>query len=249
MLDLFCQPSPDGDKHNKHGLPSLSTLNKECDNKWNATKHMFEEGILVKPDNCPKCNYKVGFKKDPWMTQVKHNKGLTDEGPSEEKACFTYRCKNRKCSWQKSVHDGTFFHNAKKPVHEILVVLLLWLAGSPLTVVTQLTNWSHTAAFVCARLFRIMVSTFVVDFIENHPWEENITYENGMIGGPGIEVQIDESAFGRRKYTTNHVPRSNNSMKKARPRDRQSCVKMQHAELHQYKPSRSAATHHLLLAL
>ena len=56
------------------------------------------EEIVKKPDYCPKCGSVVLFKKDPYVAQVKCSKGMSDKGPSDDRACFVVRCNVQKCS-------------------------------------------------------------------------------------------------------------------------------------------------------
>ena len=122
-------------KHNnraeaKNGLPPLPTIARELASKWTATEYLYHKGILRKPCMCPKCGRpSVSFKKDPFMADILHLGGDCDKGPSDFKACFIYRCKDRECNWQQSIYSGSFFAKLKKPINEVLMCLYFWLAG------------------------------------------------------------------------------------------------------------------------
>ena len=147
---------------------------------------------------------KVGFKKDPWLTECKFEKGIVEKNASAEKGCFIYRCKDRKCNWQQSVFKGSFFSNGKKNPNEVLLAILLWLGGANMPTLKQLTGWSEKTVLEYCHNFRKLVAANIKDFLQWDLGEDIITYDKVQIGGPGIEVQIDESAFGKRKYNIGH---------------------------------------------
>ena len=204
MLEMFEKNESTGMAFNAHGLPSISTMSNVLKTKWSAVEYCFEEGILTMPKVCPKCGGLIGFKKNPYVTNVKYEKNMCNKPASLEKACFTYRCHDRKCNYQASIFKDSFFNNSKKPVNEILMFMLFWLAGCSMKVLTMFTGWSEKCALMYCAEFRKLVSFFMADFIYNIEWDDCVTYDECLIGGPGIEVQIDESAFGRRKYGRGH---------------------------------------------
>ena len=105
VLDCF----DNGKANAKLGLLPYDQLRSVCADKWSATKFLFVEGILEKPDACSKCGAGVSFKKDPYVTEAKYVKNLVKKSPSDEKACFIYWCKNRDCSASGSIFKNTFF--------------------------------------------------------------------------------------------------------------------------------------------
>ena len=189
---------------NSEGLPTLPNLSRVVCNKWESTKYLIQVGVLERPDCCKKCGKSVAFKKDPYMTDVLHKKGALKKGPSEYKECFIYRCKDRDCNWQVSVFNESFFGHGKKSPGEVLIVFYLWLAGATPKAIRAVSGWSEKATLEYFLKFRRLVSANMTDFIENVTSEEYFTYDEGQVGGPGIEVQIDESAFGKRKYHRGH---------------------------------------------
>ena len=200
VLDCF----DNGKANAKMGLLPYDELRSVCRDKWSATKFLFVEGILEKPDLCSKCGSGVSFKKDPFVLEAKYEKNLVTKPPSEEKACFIYRCKNRNCSASVSLFKNTFFENGKKPPQQILMFLHLWLTGANVPTLKSLTGWSEPCVLQYCSLMRKMVSSLIINWLQCEVNPEIYTYENA-IGGPGVEVQIDESAFGKRKYGRGHA--------------------------------------------
>ena len=124
------------------GLPAMMWLCQQIPNKWEGTQYLMMEGIIKKPEQCPNCGSGIGYKKCPCTQEALYKKGSATKGASEYKACFTYRCKNRKCSLQQSIYAGTFFANGKKPVNEVIMCFYLWLKGTPIGTVTTLLERS-----------------------------------------------------------------------------------------------------------
>ena len=173
-------------------------------NKWECTRYLFAQAVLEFPTLCPNCGSGVGYKKDPYTQEVLFKKGVAEKGASDYKTCFTYRCKNRKCSLQKSIFNGTFFENGKKPAHEVLMCLHLWLEEKHHKSAMDLLDWSERAVLDYYAKFRLLVSRDITNFVLQDINPEYFTCDKVQIGGPGIEVQIDESAFGKRKHNRGH---------------------------------------------
>ena len=186
------------------GLPAMMWLCQQIPNKWEGTQYLMMEGIIKKPEQCPNCGSGIGYKKCPYTQEALYKKGSATKGASEYKACFTYRCKNRKCSLQQSIYAGTFFANGKKPVNEVIMCFYLWLKGTPIRSVQLLLSWSEACVLDYFRKFRVCVSQDITNYIENEADTEDFVFDSVQIGGPGIEVQIDESAFGKNKYGRGH---------------------------------------------
>ena len=196
-----CSSDASFDEKGLHSLPYMLTM---TGSKWDSTKYLYQQNVLQVPSKCPSCGAGVGYKKDPYLADFTFKRGNCDKGPSDFKACFTYRCKNRACSLQQSIFADTFFENQKKPVNEILMCLFLWLSVSPPAMTQTLLGWGEKTVLHYFRLFRIMVSHYMMEFVAQDISEDIFTYDKVQIGGPGIEVQIDESAFGKRKYGLGH---------------------------------------------
>ena len=201
MLEMFDKETQTG--YNDEGLYSMSQLSQLLSTKWAATKYLMAEGVIECPKRCIKCGYKMGWKKDPYETEVKFSKNLICKPVSAHKDCFTFRCKNRKCSYTFSAFTGSFFANKKKPANEILMCLHLWLAKANMPILKALTGWDEKTVLLYCQDFRRMVTRFITDFIDMDVPEELFTYEQ-MVGGPNQLVQLDESAFGKRKYGKGH---------------------------------------------
>ena len=97
------------------------------------------------------------------------------------------RCPWKSCRREVTLRSGTYFEASPLPIEKILRILHLWSSKTPvgkMMVEAEISNktaidWYNFARDVCAQYF--------ID----HP---------AVIGGPGVEVEIDESKFGRRKY-------------------------------------------------
>ena len=155
------------------------------------------------PDVCAKCGSGIGFKRDPYLTQAKFEQGSDTKDVDSFKHCFTYRCKNRKCSLEHSIFKDTFFEHKKKPVNQVLMALHLWLGEANMPSMKLLTGWDEKTVLLYCGEFRKMVSHYIDLFIMQDCHSDTICYR-GQIGGPGVEVQLDESAFGKRKYGLGH---------------------------------------------
>lgn len=102
-----------------------------------------------------------------------------------------FQCGKRTCRKAISIRAGSFFSKSKLPCSQILFLGYLWLSKSPVSSIISISGKdSHT---VCSfqKYFRQLVS-------------DSIEVEDVVIGGEGVEVEIDESKLGKRKYNRGH---------------------------------------------
>jgi transposase-like protein len=101
--------------------------------------------------------------------------------------CETNQCKDR----QVSIRAGTFFHRSNLSVRNILRLGHLWLSGVSHRSAVGLTGHSSGTVTNFYGYFRQLVT-------------QSLTEEDQVIGGPGIEVELDETKLGKRKYNRGH---------------------------------------------
>lgn len=103
-----------------------------------------------------------------------------------------FRCGSRSCGHrEQSLRKHTFFYGSHLKCIDILRMGHLWLSGASHSTVTILTG--HTPETVTAffRHFRNLVVSA-------------LDVEDQVIGGPGIDVEVDETKLGKRKYNRGH---------------------------------------------
>ncbi len=101
---------------------------------------------------------------------------------------YVWRCSNKQCHFKISVRHSSWFSSSKLPISVLLKLTFYWVnkcredfvktqlrLGSDHTLV----DWYNFCREVCLEI---------------------LVGENEQIGGPGVEVEIDESKFGKRKY-------------------------------------------------
>ena len=134
---------------------------------------------------------------------------------------YCWKCDVPYCKKIKSVRMNSFFSQSKLEIWQILTIAYLWFSKSPQTSNIWRPNL-HLQYFVVILL--IMFILYKVAIKEAHiptddrrsksskttsDWynfcrdvcrESLLLQQDGMIGGPGKVVEIDESAFSKRKY-------------------------------------------------
>lgn len=98
-----------------------------------------------------------------------------------------YRCGARLCRSRKNVGDSTVFGLARIAPVMFLSVICAWILKYPFSVIVKETGLSQPTVRKLIYSFREILSLWLAE-------------NSSKIGGEGKIVEIDESAFGKRKY-------------------------------------------------
>lgn len=105
-----------------------------------------------------------------------------------------YRCGSSSCRGRKTIRDGTVFSLARIHPIALMSVLVGWILKYPFSVIMRETGLTGPTTRKLINAFREILGVWLL---------ENST----KIGGAGQVVEIDESAFGKRKYNRGRVTR------------------------------------------
>lgn len=115
------------------------------------------------------------------------NRGVRDN--------LIYRCGARGCRAKKHIRQNSIFGLAQLTPMQLLTVLVAWILKYPFSIIVSETGVSRTTVRKLMNAFREML---VVWLLEN----------STKIGGAGQIVEVDESAFGKRKYNRGRVTKT-----------------------------------------
>lgn len=102
-----------------------------------------------------------------------------------------FRCSKRDCQQKCSIRKFTFFYGSRLPCSKILFMGYCWVNDVNSSSAIRMTGHSeHTITNFYGHFRRLVAST--------------LTTEDTIIGGMGIEVEIDETKLGKRKYNRGH---------------------------------------------
>ena len=101
------------------------------------------------------------------------------------------RCRKKTCRKSLSIKANSFFSKHKLPTSTIMLLGYFWLVGCTATSMIKMSKCSKNTVVAFRQHFRQLVS-------------ESINMESMAIGGDGIEVEIDETKLGKRKYNRGH---------------------------------------------
>lgn len=102
-----------------------------------------------------------------------------------------FRCPTKACSYEVPLRRNTFFQNTRLKIHETLLLAYQWLKGD--TKASIMVSTGH-----CSDIVTDFMNHFR-NLVANSLDEETI-----QIGGLNIEVEIDETKMGKRKYNRGH---------------------------------------------
>jgi hypothetical protein len=104
---------------------------------------------------------------------------------------MTYRCVKKNCRKERSIFLNTFFEESKLPLNKIFYVLNAILYDMPIKSIIT-TNGIYSES-VCS------ITSYIRQLVR-----DNVEMESVKIGGEGIEVEVDETKMGKRKYHKGH---------------------------------------------
>ncbi len=112
------------------------------------------------------------------------NSTLQSDGVGKERL---FRCNKRDCRKKQSCRIGTVFEGFDVPMFSFLQVIACWILKYPTCIILQETGLqANTVRKILGRCRRI-----ISDWLEHN---------KRRLGGHGHTVEVDESAFGKRKY-------------------------------------------------
>lgn len=103
-----------------------------------------------------------------------------------------FRCQTGSCARrQLSLKSHTFFFGSRLECIQILRLAHFWLSGATSQVAMRQTGHGSATVTAFYRHFRDLVTS-------------SLTIEDQIIGGDGIDVEVDETKLGKRKYHRGH---------------------------------------------
>lgn len=102
-----------------------------------------------------------------------------------------FRCTRDSCRRSISIFHGSFFSEGRLKCCETLYLGYLWLTNCSSGTMLEHTDHSPNTVSAYRQYFRELVANM-------------LDTDDTVIGGPGVEVQVDETKFGKRKYHRGH---------------------------------------------
>jgi transposase-like protein len=102
-----------------------------------------------------------------------------------------WRCPSHK-SEKVSIRAGSYWEKSKLELDKLVEILYFWSLETPIGKLVELSGVSKKTAIQWYQYFRDVCSQWL---LKNHV----------QIGGPGVQVEIDESVVAKRKYNRGHL--------------------------------------------
>jgi len=173
--DEDTRPTIFTNKNRVKGIPKWDEVKYIFESEESATKFLIDEKILLVPSCCAHCGYPVKYR------------------PSKKSLvrCHREDCKRQHGKeWSQSIFKGCFFENGSGK-RDLLFFLYHWLCGASTDELSILLGWSSQKITDWTKYVQQLVATEVLN-------------DDIQLGGPGVNVYIDESKFGKRKYNKGH---------------------------------------------
>jgi len=158
-------------------FPTEEVRNAICTNDTSALQYLVDQGIIILKqvgDPCWECGCTVviGTVETIGKTKVYRRKGVRG-GVRHE----------------RSIYHGTFFTRVKVPLPKVLKMLFTCLNGGMQGNLKRDCDVTNQIATIWLAHYKQVIEYDLT------------TSETLKIGGPGWEVQVDESKFGKVQYT------------------------------------------------
>ncbi|KCZ76162.1 hypothetical protein H311_02847 [Anncaliia algerae PRA109] len=101
------------------------------------------------------------------------------------------RCPRKHCGHTVSIWENTIFKNSKLSFLKICAIIDLWILGGKNSLICKILLISKPTL---TRLFKIVFNVAIPKYYASFK----------KLGGSNIEVEIDKSKFGKRKYNKGH---------------------------------------------
>jgi hypothetical protein len=160
-------------------MPTIERMANIFRNERKAVEFLIDQGVVDVIDNCALCGSTVSW----------HQKWPVDENAAMPYNCFVRRCRSSLCRKGVSIFKGTILEGLCHPKNEFVYFVYLWLCGDTTLSISTKLGWTPESV----RQWDLYLREVCMLSVQREQ-------EMNRIGGPGVEVQIDESKFGKRKY-------------------------------------------------
>ena len=165
------------------------------DTKMHAVQFLQKHKIIPTEKYCP--GPLIHNKRYGGCGKMMQLKEVTDR-----KDCITWRCRkvhkvhihnhiHVKKDVKVTIRENTWIENCKLTLEEIIVLLYCWSNNYSNEQINHEVGCSESTVTAWCSFLRDSCISTMLDY-------------STPIGGPGIDVEIDESKFGRRKYYKGH---------------------------------------------
>lgn len=185
--------SQDTIEYDQEVMIRLFTGNGPLIGKWGPIR-LFREAHLENRSECIRWCMNVGLisSKTPYCHRYKVDYVLKHR---ESQDYSYWKC--NKCGDEKPVTHGTIFEDANN-IGQVLLLALAFAKGSTYEEAKNMCIMDRKSPTVSNHTICRWYDRFREAISAKYP--ELVAGGTGRIGGPGVNVQIDEAYFGRRKY-------------------------------------------------
>jgi hypothetical protein len=150
-------------------IPPLPEFAQQVTNEVEAINWLSDNGVIK-----------------PLCDEICHEINCGGRMSVKDKTKSWHQLKCNRCRTAQSRFARTFFDGAKIDIHTILYLGIMWLAKSSVQTAISFSKLAKETATNYYGHFCQLVANMIDE-------------TNLKIGGPGIEVEIDESKFAKRK--------------------------------------------------
>ena len=116
----------------------------------------------------------------------------------------TLRCSHRRCRKEASIYKGTFFYKSRLSCTKILHLGHLWLAGGNILLWFQILL--HIGSIRMVSMYTGHMEEVVSNYFNyfRQLVASTLGFEDQLIGGKGVVVEVDETKVAKRKNHRGH---------------------------------------------